>query len=601
MVWAAAPGLAAGWFALLLAQGAIPAAVVYTTKRVVDSANAAIGGGLSVENVGPAAFWGGIMVVLVVLQRALSSAVGYIQTSHSEYVQDQIRAKIHQKAVEVDYAFYESEDYHNKLQHSNTQAGQRALSLLQNIGSLLRDGLAFTSIAALLAVQYAWWLPLALLGGTLPALAVLSRHNRLYNDWWRRSMSKQRWADYLNLMVVYPDYAAEVRLFGAGRPLAEMYQDVRRVLRTERLDLLRRQSVATFGASFLGLLTLGGVLLWVARRAFGGPGTLGDLALFYQALNQGLSLMRSLMGGVGQAYANTLFLEDLFYFLDIQPAQADPEDPVPVPDQLVDGIRFEDVTFTYPGATRPSLRGLDLHLPNGKVTAIVGENGAGKSTLVKLLCRFYEIESGRVLLDGTDLREFERRDLLDHISVLFQNPVHYQAAASDNIRLADLGASDQAVVEAARQAGAHEFLSRLPKGLDTKLGKMFYEGGELSGGQWQRVALARAYLRQSPIIALDEPTSAMDSWSEMEWFERFRALVEGRTAVVITHRFTVAMQADVIHVMDAGRVIETGTHRELLDLGGRYAESWREQTRRAEQAEGPRDAVEVDAWGDEPG
>ena len=591
MVWAAAPGLAAVWFTLLVLQGAIPAVIVYTTKQVVDAANAAIGGGLTAENVGPAAFWAGVMVALVLAQRALGAATSYVQVAHGESVQDEIKATIHAKAVEVDYAFYESPDYHDKLQHSNSQAGTRSLSLLQNVGTLIRDGIAFGSIAGLLAVQYAAWLPVALFVGTLPALWVVSRHNDRYNDWWRASMPRRRWADYLDLVVIYPDFAAEVRLFGAGRPLAAQYQTARKELREERLFLLRRQSTASFAAALLGLVTLGGILAWMARRAFDGPGTLGDLALFYQALNQGLGLTRSLMGGAGQMYANTLFLEDLFRFLDIEPARKDPEVPVPVPDRLSDGITFEDVSFVYPGAERPSLRGLDLHVPNGKVTAIVGANGAGKSTILKLLCRLYEPSEGRVLIDGVDVRDFAQRDLLDHVSVLFQTPVHYQAPAVDNIRFADLAATDDEVLAAAKAAGAHEFIERLPKGYQTKLGKMFYEGGELSGGQWQRVALARAYLRQTPILALDEPTSAMDSWSEMEWFERFRALARDRTAIVITHRFTVAMQADVIHVMHDGEVVESGSHRELLALGGRYAQSWREQTRRAEQAAGDGGAV----------
>ena len=584
MVWAAAPGLAAGWLTVLLVQGTIPAAVVYVTKRVVDAATAAIGGGLSSENLGPVLFWGGLMAALVLAQRVLASVTSYVQTAHSEIVRDNIKALIHAKAVEVDYPFYESEDYHNKLQHSNSQAGTRALGLLQSVGAILRDVTSFVGIAALLAFQYAWWLPIALVVGTVPALLVLSSHTRRFSEWWRASMSRRRWADYLDLVLIYPDFAAEVRLFGTGPRLAEEYQEVRGELREERLHLLRRQSLAVIGASLIGLVTLGSLFAWIARQAFLGRGTLGDLAAFYQALNQGLSLSRSLMSGAGDVYTNTLFLEDLFRFLDIEPAQRDPESPVPVPAQLDTGVSFEDVTFTYPGASVPSLRGLDLELPNGKVTAIVGANGAGKSTVVKLLCRLYEPDSGRVLVDGTDVRRFDRADLHGSISVLFQSPVHFQAPALDNIRFADLDATEEQVVEAARSAGAHDFLERLPKGYRTKLGKMFYEGGELSGGQWQRVALARAYLRGAPIVALDEPTSAMDSWSEMEWFNRFRQLVEGRTAVIITHRFTVAMQADVIHVMDAGRVVESGTHRELLDADGLYAASWSEQTRRAQEA-----------------
>lgn len=585
MVWVAAPRLAAAWFALLAAQGVIPAAVVYTTKRVVDAANAAIGGGLSAENIGPAALWGGVMVGLILAQRALAATVGYVQVAHGENVQDRIKAQIHARAIEVDYAFYESSDYQDKLQHSNGQAGTRALSLLQNVGSLIRDGISFGSIAALLAVAYAWWLPLALLAGTLPVLWVVSHHNELYTTWWRDSMPQRRWTGYLDVVLSYPDFAGEVRLFGIGDTLARSYQEVRRTLREERLRLLKNQSLASFGAALIGLVTLGGAMVWMVRRAFAGPGTLGDLALFYGALNQGLAMMRSLVGGAGQMYANTLFLEDLFAFLDIERVQADPPDPVPFPAQLRSGITFEGVTFTYPGADRPSLDRLSISLPNDRITAIVGSNGAGKSTLLKLLCRFYEPDAGRILVDGVDVRDMSHADLLGKVSVLFQDPVQYQTTAAENIRFAQMEATDAEVIEAAEAAGAHEFLKRLPKGYDTKLGKMFYEGGELSGGQWQRVALARAYLRSAPVLALDEPTSAMDSWSEMEWFERLRTLAEGRTTMVITHRFTVAMQADVIHVLDEGRVVESGSHRELIALNGRYAQSWAEQTRRAEAAE----------------
>lgn len=585
MVWEAAPRLAMGWFALLTVQGVIPAGIVYTTKQVVDTANAAIGGGLSADNVGPVAFWAAVMVGLLLAQRVLGSLVGYVQVAHGENVQDRIKERIHAKAIAVDYAFYESSDYQDKLQHSNGQAGSRALSLLQNVGTLVRDGISFGSIATLLAVQYAWWLPLALLGGTLPVLWVVSRHNQRYTEWWRSSMQRRRWTTYLDVVLSYPEFAGEVRLFGIGKTLAASYQRVRRELRRERLRLLRAQSVATFGAALVGLVTLGGAMAWMVQRAFTGSGTLGDLALFYGALNQGLALMRSLVGGAGQMYANTLFLEDLFAFLDIERAQADPAVPEPFPTSLRKGITFEDVSFTYPGAAEPSVAGLNLWLPNGKITAIVGSNGAGKSTLLKLLCRFYEPDAGRILIDGLDTRGFAHRDLMEHVSVLFQDPVRYQTSATDNIRYAQMDASDTDVRRAAEAAGAREFLERLPNGFETKLGKMFYESGELSGGQWQRVALARAYLRQSPILALDEPTSAMDSWSEMEWFERLRTLAEGRTALVITHRFTVAMQADVIHVLDQGRVVESGSHRELVARGGRYARSWDEQTRRARVAE----------------
>jgi len=242
-------------------------------------------------------------------------------------------------------------------------------------------------------------------------------------------------------------------------------------------------------------------------------------------------------------------------------------------------IRFNNVSFCYPGTNRIALDGVNLTIPSGQIAAIVGTNGAGKSTLLKLLCRFYDPQSGSVQINGTDVREYGLADLRSAISVLFQQPVHYQATVAENISLQSQSTvSQRAEIEAAAHAaGAADFTARLPNGFDTHLGKWFGGGVDLSVGEWQRIALARAFLRKAPIMILDEPTSAMDSWAEADWIARFRSLAQGRTTIIITHRFTTAMQADVIHVMDKGKIVESGTHRELLALGKSYSISWRAQ------------------------
>jgi ATP-binding cassette subfamily B protein len=305
--------------------------------------------------------------------------------------------------------------------------------------------------------------------------------------------------------------------------------------------------------------------------------------LFYAAFQRGQGLLRALLGDLEQLYSNTLFLGSLFEFLALEPAIADPARPTPAPAALRQGIRFRDITFHYPGSARAALERFDMHVPAGQVVAIVGTNGAGKSTLVKLLCRLYDPESGTVELDGVDIRELALDDLRRQISVLFQSPVPYHAGVAENIAMGDLAAApDAAAIEtAARGAGAHEIAMRLPQGYDTLLGKWFADGAELSGGEWQRIALARAFLRRSQIVVLDEPTSFMDSWAEAEWLERFRALVAGRTALMITHRFTTAMCADLIYVLRDGRIVESGSHHELVERGGFYAQSWEAQLRGA--------------------
>jgi ATP-binding cassette subfamily B protein len=288
--------------------------------------------------------------------------------------------------------------------------------------------------------------------------------------------------------------------------------------------------------------------------------------------------MRSLLSSAGQVYANSLFLSNLFEFLELKPRMQEPPAPHPVPPVPREGIRFQGVTFRYPGSERLVFRGLDLAIPAGRITAILGANGAGKSTIVKLICRLYDPQEGHLLLDGTDLRAFGTHDLRRRVGALFQEPMRYNTTTAESIQLADLSVVDPGSVErAARDAGADAFIERLPAGYGTLLGKWFEGGVELSGGQWQRLALARALFRDVPILVLDEPTSAMDPWAEGAWLARFRELAAGRTVLLITHRFTTAMAADFIHVMEEGRVVESGSHPELVALGGRYAASWREQ------------------------
>lgn len=581
LIWKAARAWTIAWACLLAFQGIVPAGIVYATKWLVDDLAAAVGMGLSPEAVQlvlwPALAMGGLLL----LQQSLGSIRVWIETAQSELVQDEIKTLIHRKAVGVDYGFYESPDYLDLLQQANSQAGSRTLGLLQNTGSLLQNGITFLSIAAILA-SYGIWLPLILFVGTLPALFVVVRHNQRYHAWWKQSTRDRRWLHYLDLLFVEPTFAAEMRLYDLGDHFMNAYKQTRRYLRGEHVKLIYNQTMANAFAALVALLVTAGIMTWIVWRAFIGLARLGDIALFYQAINQGQTIMRSLLSSAGQIYTNTLFLEHLYKLIEMEQALDEPAEPRPFPEPIRSGVRFDNVTFFYPGSSKPALRNFSLDLPAGKLVAIVGANGAGKSTLTKLLCRFYDPQEGRVLIDGTDIRSFTKRTLRDHISIMFQLSVRFQATARENIALGRLPGNQEAILHAARHAKADEFIEQLPQQYETLLGRYFPGGTELSGGQWQRIALARAYMRDAPILVLDEPTSAMDSWAEAEWMRLFKRMMEGRSALIITHRFTTAMQADVIHVMDEGEIVESGTHQELLALGGRYAESWRAQIRHAE-------------------
>jgi ATP-binding cassette subfamily B protein len=290
--------------------------------------------------------------------------------------------------------------------------------------------------------------------------------------------------------------------------------------------------------------------------------------------------MRTLLENAGQLYGNSLFLGNLFEFLALQPKIVCRDGtPWPPVHEVKAGISFKGVSFSYPDATSNALDDFTMTIPSGKIVAIVGPNGAGKSTLLKLLCRFYDPDNGRIEIDGRDLRDFATDDLRKLITVLFQQPFHYNATVRENVLYGDLKlqSSDAQIEAAIRAAGAEEIVARLPQQEQTLLGRWFAGGTELSVGEWQRIALARAFLRQAPIIILDEPTSALDPWAEADWLERFRELARGRTSIIITHRFTTAMHADVIHVMDRGSIVESGSHHRLLEQSGLYAESWSRQ------------------------
>jgi len=517
--------------------------------------------------------------MLWLVTSTIQGVVVWIRTVQSELLQDYISSIIHEKSVAADLGFYESSDYHDRLERARTDASNRSLSLLENSGSLLQNSITLLGMAAVL-IPYGAWLPLALFASMIPALTVVLHSNREYHHWWRQTTQERRWTQYYDMMLTHDTVAAELRLFNLGNYFQSSYKKLRQRLVRERLRLIKNQSLARLVAGAGSLLVTAGAMALIVWQALQGKLSLGDLALFYQVFSRGQALMSTLLGNVGQIYTNSLFLGNLFEFLSVEPQIQDPPEPIPIPPVLQAGIRFCNITFRYPGSDRTSLKNFNLTIPAGKIVAIVGDNGAGKSTLVKLLCRFYDPECGCVELDGINLRELSIEQLRRSLTVLFQFPINYHATVQESIAKGDLEAnpSDADIEAAARSAGAHEIITRLPQGYDTLLGKWFANGTNLSGGELQRIALARAFLRRAQIIILDEPTSAMDSWAELEWLKRFRTLANGRTAVVITHRFTLAMRADIIHVMRNGQIVESGNHDQLLAQGGLYAQSWKAQT-----------------------
>ena len=584
LVWEASPAHTTAWAGLLLLQGFLPVVLAYLTKFAIDGVVVAKNANGDWREITSALWFLGLMGILLLLAEVCQNISSWIRTAQAETFGDFLADRIHAKASEIDLAFYESPEYHNLLEQTRGDSGSKPLALLESIGSVVQNSISIVGLGALL-ITYAWWLPLILLFGAFPALWITFHSDKEYHQWWKSTADNRRWTAYYDAMLTHANAAMEMRLFDLSSHFRTMYQSIRSRLRHEKLRRLRKQGYGKFLAASIALIAAVGTGTWMAVKVLYNQATLGDLGVFYQVFSRGQGLTSALLQGVGKAFNSSLYLENLFAFLDLQPkiiSEGDPHSPFST---LKKGIDFNSVTFSYPGSANPVIDNLNLFIPAGSVAALVGVNGAGKSTLIKLLNRFYDPTAGSIKFDGVDLRRFDIRQLRRMMSVLSQFPMQFHALARENIALGDLANKglEHDIIAAARGAGAHSFINRLPDQYDTLLGKWFINGAELSGGEWQRLALARAYFRRAPIVILDEPTSFMDPWSEADWFDRFREMVDGQSGIIITHRFTIAMRADIIHVIDQGRIIESGTHRQLLEQDGFYAASWKVQMQTAKE------------------
>lgn len=587
LVWQACPRWTTVWGILLFIQGILPIGVVTLTRSAVNAAAAYVHG-----DQGFASLLGLLIVlgVAMLLIESLNSILTYVRGVQAELVQDHVTTLVHHQALALDLSYYETPEYYDNLHRAHIDALHQPLQLLENLGSVLQNSLTLGGMALVLAA-YAGWLPLILVGSSLPALWAVSKFTLAMHRWRMKNTYAERRLRYFDSLLSLREAAIEIRMFNLGIHFHEAYSQIRARLRTERFQITRAQMKAEMIAGGAALAGMGICAWWLLRRTAQGSGTLGDLALFFQVFSQSQGHLRTLLRNAGGIYNNLLFLENLFDFLSLEPRLKQISLPVSgqvaAPGPLVDvqvlaplhkDLRVEGLSFTYPGAQHPVFKDFSLTFHAGQITAIVGDNGAGKSTLCKLICRLYDPDEGCVLWDGQDLRSMDPEVLHREISVLLQEPVHYHASARENILFGDVtrNPTQEEIEQAVEAASASSIIEDLPKGYDTVLGKWF-GGAELSGGEWQRLAVARAFVRKASLILLDEPTSAMDSWSEAEWYRRFKEVVRGKTALLITHRFTTAMQADIIHVMREGKVIESGHHADLVANGGYYARSWQAQ------------------------
>lgn len=579
LVWQAHRTATIGMALVTALSAALPASQAWAGKLIVDTVVHSIAIHTTPEaGLRAAAPFLLLEFGLLVMSSALNQARTFLEHVLHSRLAHTINTQIMRKAMTLDLSYFENAEFYDQLQNARRESDRRALTIINAGFLVLQNIITLLSFTAIL-LAFNPLIALILFGATMPSFIAQTRYSSLYFRLLNWRAPEFRKMVYLEYLLTVDVSAKEIKLFGLGLPLLERYETLFWEFYQEDERLARRRSVISV---LWGLLATGsyyGAYAWIVWITIGGSITLGDMILYMTLFRQSQGIFNGLFYNLGQLYESGLFMDNLFNFLALQPQTEQSDRAVPVPRPLSQGIEFRGVSFRYPDQDNWVLHDMNLHIRPGESLALVGSNGAGKTTMIKLLTRLYDPTEGQILLDGVDLREYDLDDLRACIGVIFQDFMQYHATARENIGFGQINALDdeRAIASASERGGADEVIETLPQGYETMLGRWFSEGRELSGGQWQKVALARAFMRDGEVLVLDEPTAALDPEREYEIFQRFRELTRGKTALLISHRFSTVRMADRIAVLNQGRLIELGTHQELLTLDGDYARLFRLQ------------------------
>ena len=572
-VWRTNRWATVGLGLLTLGGALLPASQAWVGKLIVDGVVASIQSGQNAEQVRKVFIYLLLELGLFLLSAAFNHGRRLIQQLIQLQLANRIRAEIIAKALTLDLAYFEDSDFYDRLQNARREGGYKPVELINDTFLIVQNSITLISFA-LLMLRFSPWLVVVLLATSIPSFIAETRYSERGFRLLTRRAPETRQVNYLSRLLTEDTAVKEIKLFNLGGTLLNRYTTLFDKFFEEDKSLALRRATAGFGLGLIATLGFYGSYAWIVWYTVQGKISLGDMTLYLAIFRQGQSTFQSILSAVGNIYENNLFMANFFEFLCLEPRMKITGQKRKLSLPLRGGIEFRDIGFRYPDREEWALRGVNLIIRSGEKIALVGHNGAGKTTLIKLLSRLYDPTEGSILIDGIDICDLDPLELQQRIGVIFQDFVRYHLPVRENIGFGQIDAMDdvERIAAAARKSGAHAVAEELPEGYETMLGRWFHDGHELSLGQWQKVALARAFMRDAEILVLDEPTASVDARAEYEIFQNFKALTEGKMAILISHRFSTVRMADRIAVIQEGRIAELGTHDELLRRGGTYAE-----------------------------
>ena len=576
LVWRTAPGWTAACAATTTLEALVPVAAAVALKGLADATVAAAGGGGFA-----AVVWAAAVIAGLALLGHVAEAIGFhARDTHAEIVADRFQALVQEKTAAIDLATYEDPRFHDTLHVARKEVAERPDDLVNDLFSAIQNAIGLVGMAAILAGLH-WSLPAVVVLVSLPEVVVRFRVSAAMQDFHAATVERRRRSGAFAAFAVEPAFAEAIRLDGLARPFRTAFERLREGVRAERRRTIGRRVIATGLAKAVPTIALFAGMILLATRVAAGELGVGDMVMFLAAFQQGQGSLRALLRDVAALADAGYFLAAFFRVMGLTARIVDPPAPVVLRFPPTPALRFEGVGFGYPGTDRRIVEDIDLEVPAGATVGLVGRNGAGKTTLVRLATRLFEPDAGRILIGGHPLGAVALADLRRAIAVIGQAFARYPLTLGENVEPSGVeGAIDRAAIAAAlERADAADLLARLPEGLDTLLTRTLAGGVELSLGQWQKVALARAHRRGAPILILDEPTSAMDARAEAAVLARLGAARRGSSLLLVTHRLSGLRDADLVHVLDGGRIVESGDHASLTAKGGLYAELFEIQAR----------------------